>query len=291
MPPRAPSPAPAAGARSSPAAAAASSSSSRSDASTSVDDATSRLRAYWSRELARGTADAPPSARDRAAVLVPLSRAPSYGAVTALLCTRSSALSSHAGEVCLPGGKNDAFETDVEAALREAREEVGLTRDDAVVLASLPPMLSKGRVSVRPVVARVRDGFEPIPNDDEVAEVFTVRLERFLSGGDGYAYDDWEFTPGRTIRVHHFDSIKDEESGATHHVWGLTAVVLIRTAEIAFGRRAAFPLRPDGPGGTDIALLATSDGGISAFGERAGEGERGDGDDGDGTRTRTPSRL
>ena len=62
-----------------------------------------------------------------------------------LLCTRSEALSSHAGEVCLPGGKNDPGESDVACALREADEEIGLRAAARAldVVATLPPFLSK----------------------------------------------------------------------------------------------------------------------------------------------------
>ena len=43
-----------------------------------------------------------------------------------VLLTRRSGTRTHAGEVAFPGGKNEPGETDVEAALREAQEEVGL---------------------------------------------------------------------------------------------------------------------------------------------------------------------
>lgn len=131
------------------------------------------------------------------------------------------------------------------AALREANEEVGLPSSDAKVIAELPPFLSKGLVSVRPVVARIRDGFSPVLNASEVDECFYCPLESFLSGGEGYSYRDWEFVEGRHIRVHFFQRGK-------YQVWGLTAMVLIKVAEIAYGRPAEFALQPPMPRGTDI---------------------------------------
>ena len=170
-----------------------------------------------------------------------------------ILCTRSEALSSHAGEVCLPGGKNDPGESDVACALREADEEIGLRAAAHAldVVATLPPFLSKGRVSVRPVVACVGSRtFEPSVNEAEVAETFTVPLESFLDE-EGHSHRDWEFLPGRVIRVHFF-----ERAGRV--VWGLTASVLVETAEVAFGRRAAFRKTPPGPGGTDIQSIRSA---------------------------------
>ena len=232
-----------------------------------------RLRRYQDASRASGN-DAPePLATRTASVLVPLVTASSAAAagdegasprrlaasstrgdeVRVLLCTRSEALSSHAGEVCLPGGKNDPGESDVACALREADEEIGLRAAAHAldVVATLPPFLSKGRVSVRPVVACVGSRtFEPSVNEDEVAETFTVPLESFLDE-EGHSHRDWEFLPGRVIRVHFF-----ERAGRV--VWGLTASVLVETAEVASGRRAAFRKTPPGPGGTDIQSIRSA---------------------------------
>jgi coenzyme A diphosphatase NUDT7 len=234
-----------------------------------------RLRRYQDASRASGN-DAPePLAMRTASVLVPLVTASSAAAagdegasprrlaasstrgdeVRVLLCTRSEALSSHAGEVCLPGGKNDPGESDVACALREADEEIGLRAAAHAldVVATLPPFLSKGRVSVRPVVACVGSRtFEPSVNEDEVAETFTVPLESFLDE-EGHSHRDWEFLPGRVIRVHFF-----ERAGRV--VWGLTASVLVETAEVAFGRKAAFRKNPPGEGGTDIQSIRATPG-------------------------------
>ena len=99
------------------------------------------------------------------------------------------------------------------------------------------------------MVARVADTFQPRPNPDEVDECFTVPLASFLNL-EGYSHRDWEFVPGRHIRVHYF-----RREGRT--VWGLTAAMLIRVAEIAFGREAPFATQPPIPGGTDIQSIRT----------------------------------
>lgn len=219
-------------------------------ASLGMDEAADALTRWWARETRNGGCDPAPLSSRRASVLVPLSRGPD-GGVQVLLCTRASGLSTHAGEVCLPGGKNDDGEGDVDAALREASEEVGLSPGDANVLASLPPFLSKGHVSVRPVVAAIPDEFEPVPNPEEVDRCFRVPLESFLTK-EGYSFRDWEFTRGKRIRVHRF-----ERGG--HDVWGLTAVMLVRVAEIVYGRQAEFAMSPPGPGGTDIQSIVSEE--------------------------------
>ena len=127
--------------------------SPRESSTASMDEVSERLTRYWSTERAFGRDTPPPRPEARASVLVPLVTGPrgegaeDAGVITndvrVLLCTRTATLSTHAGEVCLPGGKNDAGESDREAALREAEEEVGVRPTDVSVLAELPPFLSR----------------------------------------------------------------------------------------------------------------------------------------------------
>ncbi|MCP4755049.1 MAG: NUDIX domain-containing protein [Proteobacteria bacterium] len=49
--------------------------------------------------------------------------------IKVVLTKRSANLSNHKGEVCFPGGKLEEGEAFVEAALREAEEEIGIDRD------------------------------------------------------------------------------------------------------------------------------------------------------------------
>ena len=114
-----------------------------------------------------------PVLRD-AAVLIPVVDHPE--GATVLLTRRSDAMTSHSGQVAFPGGRLDPGEGVVEAALREAMEEVGL--DPAFV----EPLGLSHRYEtvtgyvVTPVVALVRPGFTLTLNPAEVAEAFETPL-------------------------------------------------------------------------------------------------------------------
>ena len=213
------------------------------------------FRRYWQEATGNGTSQPKPVGPRLASVLVPLMPT-AEGGIEVLLCKRTSTLSSHAGEVCLPGGKNDEGESDRAAALREASEEVGLPAEAAEVLAEMPPCLSKHNVSVRPVVARIPSDFEPEPNPEEVERTFMVPLETFLQNREGvYAFKDMSFghEGGQevTIRVHYFQC-------GEHNVWGLTAYILIQAAKVAYGRDPELDINPSNGFGIDRATLVHS---------------------------------
>jgi 8-oxo-dGTP pyrophosphatase MutT (NUDIX family) len=63
------------------------------------------------------------------------------------------------------------------AALREAREEIGLDPGNVDLLAELPTHETVTGYTITPVLARVRAEFQAIPEDGEVAEVFRVPLD------------------------------------------------------------------------------------------------------------------
>src|ERR1700694_4378331 len=63
-----------------------------------------------------------------AAVLVPVVRRES--GLTVLLTRRTAHLNDHAGQISFPGGRIDATDASpLDAALREAEEEIGLSRE------------------------------------------------------------------------------------------------------------------------------------------------------------------
>jgi len=70
-----------------------------------------------------------------------------------VLLTRRTGKISHGGEVAFPGGKNEADETDVATALREAQEEIGLAGSRVEVVGEMERLVSQHGLVVTPIVA------------------------------------------------------------------------------------------------------------------------------------------
>ncbi|MDL2345574.1 CoA pyrophosphatase [Deinococcus sp. MIMF12] len=150
----------------------------------------------------------------RAAVLVGLTREPDP---RVLLTVRSADLPTHRGQISFPGGSLDPGETPVQAALREADEEVGLSPTDVTVLGELDDVFTPVGFHVTPVLARI-PAQPRLTLNAEVAELLLptlgelraaplVRETRTLPGGERvplyrypwHGHDIW----GMTARVLH----------------------------------------------------------------------------------------
>ena len=114
-----------------------------------------------------------------AGVLVPIVERAS--GTTIILTKRSSALKHHPGQISFPGGKVDLTDADVvAAALREAREEIGLQASQTGVLGALPSHETVTGFTVTPVLALIDSDFRAIPEFGEVEEVFEVPLAHLM---------------------------------------------------------------------------------------------------------------
>ncbi len=116
-----------------------------------------------------------PVAPTPAAVLVPLvTRA---AEPTVLLTQRATQLRNHAGQISFPGGRIESADTGpASAALREAREEVGLEARFVSVVGYLPDHVLMSGFRVTPVVGFVEPGFELALDAQEVQDTFEVPL-------------------------------------------------------------------------------------------------------------------
>ena len=159
--------------------------------------------------------DRPPGAREAAALLLLYPGAAGPGLP---LTVRRHDLPQHAGQVSLPGGRIDPGESHLDAALREAEEEIGVPRESVRVLGALSTLwvvVSNHLVYPFVGITDARPEFRLAAREvDTLLEVPVIdirdpaRLGRSRHAREGVIVD-----------YPHFDL-------AGHEVWGATAMIL-----------------------------------------------------------------
>ena len=182
--------------------------------------------------VTRGDLDLDPAMWERAgvaatrpaAVLVPVVDRPQPSVI---LTMRTSELSSHAGQIAFPGGKIEAADSGpLAAALREAKEEIGLDARLVEPLGYLDVYLTFSGFRILSVVARVEAGYALTLNASEVADAFEVPLD-FLMGPENHQRHtrDW-----KGIQRQYYAMPYQER-----YIWGVTAGILRNLYERVYG--------------------------------------------------------
>ena len=150
-----------------------------------------------------------------AAVLIAITDRDEPGVV---LTVRREHLRTHAGQIAFPGGRIDDGEDAIAAALREAREELGVPPSAVEVIAAIDEYRTVTGYRVTPVVGIISPGLDLQPHEHEVADWFEAplyflidpanqRLQTAVFGGRERRYWQIEWN-GRRI-------------------WGATAAMLV----------------------------------------------------------------
>lgn len=160
-----------------------------------------------------------------AAVVVGL--VPRAAGTGVLLTRRTDRLRLHGGQVSFPGGGVEPGDRSaLDAALREAHEEIGLERSQARPLGWLDPILTISGFRVLPLVAGIDPGFVPHPDPGEVADVFEVDLDFLLAPENlSHRMVDYAGRP-RTVLEYRGDPVR-----VPHRIWGVTAAILLNLRE------------------------------------------------------------
>jgi 8-oxo-dGTP pyrophosphatase MutT (NUDIX family) len=190
------------------------------------DDATRRNIAGCCAGFARLPENEPGRALKRAAVAIVLVGAGDAACGTALLLTRRAvSLRAHRGQWALPGGRCDEGETQVEAALRELAEELGLVLGPDDVLGLLDDYPTRSGYLITPVVVWASANAVISPNPQEVASVHRIALDE-LERPDTFDFVAIPESTRRVIRFRH----------AGQFIHAPTAALIYQFREVLEGR-------------------------------------------------------
>jgi len=141
-----------------------------------------------------------------------------------LLTQRSADLKHHAGQVSFPGGRMEESDADIEiTALRETREEIGISEEDVSIIGYLETMPTVTGYAVTPIVGFV-DGSVLLEIDTtEVEYAFEVPLS-FLTEPANHRMvtREWQGLSFSMVEFHY----------EGQRIWGATAQMLLRFINI-----------------------------------------------------------
>jgi len=159
-----------------------------------------------------------------AAVLVAVTDRPEPGII---LTVRRDNLRTHAGQVAFPGGRIDAGEDAVAAAVREAWEELELDPAAVATVATLDSYRTITNYCVTPVLAAVPPDLPLSPHDREVADWFEAPLGHLLDPANQHL---------RSVLFEGAERHYYEIPWQDRRIWGATAAMLVNLS-----RRLSWP--------------------------------------------------
>ncbi|MDR2215030.1 MAG: CoA pyrophosphatase [Nevskiaceae bacterium] len=163
----------------------------------------------------------PPDPRPAAVLIALLGEGDEAGI---LLTVRAAHLRHHAGQIAFPGGRiEDDDDGPAAAALREAREEVGLDPRSVELIGYLPDQIVLTGFRITPVVARVTGAFTPKPDHREVQDCFVLPWTRLLDPASQVEVQRPILGQNLSMRDIHYEQ---------HRIWGATAGILLTLLDL-----------------------------------------------------------
>lgn len=165
-----------------------------------------------------------------AAVLIPIQEREDGDYL--VLTKRAERMRHHSGQVAFPGGRVDAGDRgEMEAALRESHEEIGIHPRDVRILGQLDQAEAGYGFLVTPFVGVIPPSCEFVLNPAETAAVCSVPISALLAPPN-FTINDY-LSPRGYPRYHFYVNGWD--------VWGVTARIIVQFLELVYDFKAEKP--------------------------------------------------
>lgn len=173
-------------------------------------------------DISNGTDEVKRKGQRRAAVLMPLvMRGDNWHVI---LTQRPMHMPRHPGQISFPGGRVEAGETTLDAALRETEEEVGLGATAIHIIGRLDSFNAVSDFRVTPYVGIIDPAAKTVADPSEVADIFEVPLPFFMHP-DNHIRRDMTFEGAAHT---FFDMPYTDKGGTFRNVWGMTSMMIFR---------------------------------------------------------------
>lgn len=149
---------------------------------------------------------------------------PWRGRAHLVLTRRTGRMRHHQAQVSFPGGRQEPGESPVQAALREACEELGIPPQSLRTVGELTPLyVPPSNYCIYPVVAVAEKRPDFLPSSEEVDEVIEIPLDHLL---DPLCVrkEVWSIR-GMEILIPYY-------SFREHKIWGATAMILAELLQV-----------------------------------------------------------
>lgn len=150
-----------------------------------------------------------------AAVLIAITDRPQPGVI---LTVRREHMRTHAGQIAFPGGRIDPGESPVDAALREAHEELLMNTEAVEVVGTLETYRTVTGYIVTPVIGVIAPDLALQPHEHEVADWFEAPLTHLLDPANQHIRS----ALFRGEQRHYYEIEWDGR-----RIWGATAAMIV----------------------------------------------------------------
>ena len=165
-----------------------------------------------------------PNERRPAAVLIAVTDRAEPGI---LLTHRPESMARHPGQIAFPGGKLEAGEDAVTAALREAEEELGIDPACVRVIGTGQDFVTGSGFHLTPVLGVIPPDLPIRPDPREVADWFEAPL-RFVFDPANHVAKMGMFGP--------YERNFTEITWEGHRIWGITAGIIVNLSHRLSGQ-------------------------------------------------------